>query len=147
MSQRTIFDDIVDGTVKAWKVWEDDNYLAFLTPFPNTPGVTVVIPKQNIGSYVFNLSDQQYQDLLTATKKVANVLQKAFSVEKVGLVFEGHIPYVHAKLYPMHGGAESESLEPVFHKEYPGYIETKEGPKMDDSELDAIQKQILEAQI
>ena len=34
----TIFDDIVSGTVKSWKVWEDEQFLAFLTPFPNTPG-------------------------------------------------------------------------------------------------------------
>jgi diadenosine tetraphosphate (Ap4A) HIT family hydrolase len=45
----TIFDKIVSGEMKSWTVWEDDQYMAFLTPFPNTPGFTVVIPKQNVG--------------------------------------------------------------------------------------------------
>ena len=37
----TIFDDIVSGNMKSWKIWEDEKFLAFLTPFPNTPGFTV----------------------------------------------------------------------------------------------------------
>lgn len=52
----TIFDKIVKGEMKAWKVWEDEKHLAFLTPFPNTPGLTVVIPKINHGDHVFGLS-------------------------------------------------------------------------------------------
>jgi len=44
--------------MKSWKVWEDEKFLAFLTPFPNTPGFTVVIPKQNPGDYVFSLDDE-----------------------------------------------------------------------------------------
>jgi len=56
----TIFDKIVRGELDAYKVWEDDGHLAFLTPFPNTPGFTVVIPKQNIGDYVFSLTNDQY---------------------------------------------------------------------------------------
>ena len=35
----TIFDDIVSGKMKSWKIWEDEKFLAFLTPFPNTPGL------------------------------------------------------------------------------------------------------------
>ncbi|MEI9914244.1 MAG: hypothetical protein WDN66_04710 [Candidatus Saccharibacteria bacterium] len=41
----TIFDKIIAKTMPAWIIWEDDSHMAFLTPFPNTPGVSVVIPK------------------------------------------------------------------------------------------------------
>lgn len=57
---RTIFDGIVEGKMKSWKVWEDEKFLAFLTPFPNTPGFTVVIPKVNPGDYVFAIDDGLY---------------------------------------------------------------------------------------
>lgn len=145
MSQHTIFDDIVSGEIKSWIVWQNDSYMAFLTPFPSTPGATVVIPKQNIGADIFELSDQEYQDLLAVVKKVSLILKKAFNVDKVGLVFEGHIPHVHAKLYPFHGGMHEEPTEKVFYEKYPGFIDTRGGEKMPDEQLDAIQKQILEA--
>ena len=71
----TIFDDIVTGNMKSWKVWEDEKFLAFLTPFPNTPGFTVVIPKHNPGDYVFSLDDNLYSEMMLAVKKVAGILE------------------------------------------------------------------------
>ena len=71
----TIFDDIVSGNMKSWKVWEDEKFLAFLTPFPNTPGFTVVIPKHNPGDYVFSLGDNLYSEMMLAVKKVAGILK------------------------------------------------------------------------
>ena len=73
----TIFDDIVSGNMKSWKIWEDEKFLAFLTPFPNTPGFTVVIPKQNPGDYVFSLDDNLYSEMMLAVKKVAGILKAA----------------------------------------------------------------------
>src|SRR5690554_4567092 len=100
----TIFDDIVAGKIQAWPVWEDDRFLAFLTPFPNTPGFTVVIPKQNPGDYVFSLDSDLYVEYMQAVKRVANILEKAFDTPRVALVFEGTgIAHVHAKLIPLHG--------------------------------------------
>jgi histidine triad (HIT) family protein len=148
MSQPTLFDKIISGDIPAYIVWEDDNYAAFLTPFANTPGVTVVVPKNNPGDYVFNLSDEQIASLMVASKKVANILEKALAVERVALVFEGEaVPHVHAKLYPMHNvSVERDTPEKTFFNEYPGYITTQEGPKMDDAQLQEIQAKIKAAQ-
>lgn len=134
-----------------WKVWEDEKFLAFLTPFPNTPGLTVVIPKQNIGDYVFDISQTDYEELLTAAKTVAKILEKAFETPRVSLVFEGTgVAHVHAKLIPLHGELAGQtgvwSPHTEFNDQYLGYLTTAEGPKMDDAELDRIQQLILEAQ-
>lgn len=149
MAERTLFDEIIDGNIPAWKVWEDEQYLAFLTPFPSTPGATVVIPRQNPGDYVFNLGDEAMTGLMEAAKKVAKLLEKAFGVERVALVFEGEaVPHVHAKLFPMHDFKADRSKFPkaaVFFPVYPGYIDTHSGPKMSDDELNALQKKIQEA--
>lgn len=147
----TIFDKIVRGDIKSWKVWEDDKYMAFLTPFPNTPGFTVVIPKENKGDYVFSLSDVDYIDFLNAVKKVAKILEKAFNTPRVAMVFEGTgVAYVHAKLIPLHGKLASEtnvwSSHNEFNAEYLGYLTTAEGPKMEDEELVSIQEKIIRAQ-
>lgn len=146
----TIFDKIVAGEMHAYTVWEDDNHIAFLTPFPNTPGLTVVIPKENIGDDVVELSDEQYVDLQLAVRKVAKLLKKALAVKRVAIVYEGTgVAYVHAKLYPLHGEIAGQtdiwSDKTEFIEEYRGWITTLEGPKMSDEELSKIQAIIREA--
>lgn len=148
----TIFDKIIRKEIPSFIVWEDEKHIAFLTPFPNTPGLTIVIPKINPGDYVFSLKDQTYADLLLATKKVAKLLEKALDVTRVALVFEGTgVSYVHAKLYPLYGELASQtnvwSDHTEFVEAYRGYITTLEGPKMDDSELKAIQEKIVKTDL
>lgn len=147
----TLFDKIISGEIQAWKVWEDGGYLAFLTPFPSTPGLTVVIPKVNPGDYLFDLDQTAVNGLMAAAQTVAKKLEKAFDTPRVALVFEGTgVPYIHAKLYPLHGDLAGEtgvwSKHQEFYPEYAGYISTVEGPKMSDEELTAIQQKIIEAE-
>lgn len=147
----TIFDDIVSGEMKSWQVWEDDEFLAFLTPFPNTPGYTVVIPKHNPGDYVFSLDNDLYERYMKAVKTVANILEKAFDTPRVAMVFEGTgIAHVHAKLIPLHGKLADEtgvwSPHREFNEEYQGWLTTAEGPRMSDERLDEIQVKIRSVQ-
>jgi len=147
----TIFDKIVNGEIASYIVWENEKHIAFLTPFPNTPGLTVVIPKKNIGDNIFALSDEQYVDFMRATKEVANILEKALDVKRVALVFEGTgVAHVHAKLYPLYGSLANETNvwgeTTEFVEEYRGFITTLEGPKMNESRLAEIQKKIIAAQ-
>lgn len=147
----TIFDEIVSGTMKSWSVWENDKFLAFLTPFPNTPGFTVVIPKQNPGDYLFSLEDELYIEFMDAVKTVANILEEAFDTSRVALVFEGTgVAHVHAKLIPLHGKLANEtnvwSPHKEFNEDYRGWLTTAEGPKMSDEQLDEIQAKIRSVQ-
>ncbi|HSX33818.1 MAG TPA: HIT family protein [Candidatus Saccharimonadales bacterium] len=149
MADKSLFEKIADGELPSYKVWEDDTHVAFLTPFANTLGQTVIAPKKNIGAYMFDLSEDELTAFMLAVKKVAKLLQKAFAVPKVGMVIEGEgVAHVHAKLYPMHGIQDDRSKFPkhtAFFKQYPGYLASFEGPKMTDEELAEVQKQIVEA--
>ncbi|HSX17476.1 MAG TPA: HIT family protein [Patescibacteria group bacterium] len=149
MAEPTLYDKIIDGTIPSFKVWEDAEYVAFLTPFPNTPGFTVVTPKKNPGDNYIAVDDAVYAGLLLAAKKVATALSKAFGVQRVGLVIEGEgVPHLHVKLIPMHKQADTEGAHTShveFYEAYPGYLTTIEGPRMSDEELAAIQKKITEA--
>ena len=145
----TVFSSIINGN-EGYVVWEDDSHIAFLTPYPNTPGVTIVIPKKNITDYIFDLNQDDYISLMIATQKVARMLEVALDVPRVALVFEGTgVPHVHAKLYPLYGKQASETDVWSDHTEYTEvyrkYITTVEGPKMSDEELKAIQKKIIGA--
>ena len=123
----TIFDKIINKEIPSYVVWEDENYLAFLSPFSQTIGMTVVIPKQNLSAYIFDLNSEQMTGLFEAMKIVAKILKKAFGC-KIAVVFEGNaVPHIHGKLYPM-------GLD------YLGFICTKEG---DFKNLEQIYRQIL----
>jgi histidine triad (HIT) family protein len=149
MSEPTLYDKIVDGSMPSFPIWEDKDYLAFLTPFASTPGASVVIPKKNPGAYVFDLDDEVIAGLMSAAKKAAKLLEKAFDVPKVAAVFEGEaVQHVHVKLYPMHELAANRNKFPkheVFFPVYPGYIMTASGPRMTDDELAAMQTKIRKA--
>ena len=147
----TIFDKIVSGEIPSFKIYEDDDHLVFLGIFPNTLGHSIVIPKKNLGSDVFDLSDEDYQSLMRTSKLVVKKIKKAFGIERVGLMVDGTgVPYAHVRLMPFHGfseGQELPHLDPVYFESYPGYITSKDGPRMDDERLSEICKKIAEADV
>jgi histidine triad (HIT) family protein len=138
-----LFCNIVLGTVPSHKVWESDTHLAFLSIFPNTEGVTVVIPKEHYPSYAFALPDDVLADLVLATKKVAGILdEKLPDVGRTAMVFEGFgVDHIHAKLFPMHGTADMSEWKPIelptetYFNTYPGYISSHDAGRADDETL------------
>ena len=149
--EQTIFDKIVAGEMSARVVWEDEDHLAFLTPFPNTPGFTVLIPKKWEGDYAFSMTDEAYEKFMKATKTVANILEKAFDTPRVATIIEGTgVAYVHVKLIPLHGELAGRtnvwSKETEFTEEYRGWLTSAEGPRMEDARLDEIQSKIRSIQ-
>ncbi len=138
-----LFCNIVAGTVPSHKVWESDTHLAFLSIFPNTEGVTVVIPKEHYGSYAFDMPDEALADLMSAVKKVAHILdEKLEDVGRTAMVFEGFgVDHVHAKLFPIHGTADMSEWKPIessietYFEKYPGYISSHDAGRASDAEL------------
>jgi histidine triad (HIT) family protein len=96
-----IFSKIVNGEIPAYKVAEDENYLAFLDIFPVAKGHTLVIPKKEV-DYIFDLEDDTYIGLQAFAKKVAVGLKKAIPCKKVGVLVLGlEVPHAHIHLIPM----------------------------------------------
>jgi histidine triad (HIT) family protein len=101
-----IFSKIVIGEIPAYKVAEDENYLAFLDIFPVAKGHTLVIPKKEV-DYIFDLEDDLYNGLQAFAKKVAVGLKKAIPCEKVGVLVLGlEVPHAHIHLIPMQNEAD-----------------------------------------
>lgn len=145
-----IFCKIIKGEAPSYTVWEDDKHIAFLSIFPNTEGVTVVIPKTHYSSYAFDLPDEVLSELVIATKKVAKLLDsKLEDVGRSAMVFEGFgVDHVHAKLFPMHGTADMKNWKPIessvqkYFDTYEGYISSHDYKRADDSELMDLVKKI-----
>lgn len=97
----TIFSKIIDGEIPAYKILEDENYLAFLDVFPLVKGHTLVIPKKEI-DYIFDMSDNDVSGLLLFSKKVAKAIKLAIPCAKVGVSVIGlEVPHAHIHLIPM----------------------------------------------
>ncbi len=147
---RCLFCEIANGRIPSHQVWEDKDFMAFLDIFPNTEGMTVVIPKKHFPSYMFDLDDQEMGELVKAGKKVAKKIEQGLLVKRVALVMEGMgVNHVHLKLYPLWGlekkYTENWSKEVVYYKEYLGYISTQLGPEKSEDELKRIAKKIRNA--
>ncbi len=145
-----IFCQIVAGQSPSHTVWENDEYQAFLSIFPNTKGVTVVIPKAHHSSYVFEVPEDVMHGLMSASREVSQLLEKTFpDIARVAVVFEGFgVDHLHAKLFPLHGTSPMEKWErrasnvDVYFDQYQGYVSSHDFQRADDKELKALAAEI-----
>lgn len=147
-----IFCKIVADESPAHRIWEDDSHLAFLSIFPNTEGVSVVITKAHHPSYIADLPDSISNALLTAAKTVAKKIDAAYEdVDRTGIVFEGFgVNHIHAKLFPLHGTASDEweqrsSEVSKYFENYEGHISSHDYKREDDAKLTEIAERIRNA--
>lgn len=97
----TIFTRILTGEIPAYKILENDKYLAFLDIRPVNPGHTLVIPKQEI-DYIFDVDDELLKGLIVFAKKVAKGLRKAIPCKRIGVMVAGlEVPHAHIHLIPI----------------------------------------------
>jgi histidine triad (HIT) family protein len=102
----TIFSKIVNNEIPAWKVAENENFLAFLDIFPVAKGHTLVIPKKEV-DYIFDLDNETYLGLQVFAKEVAEGLKRAVPCRKVGVMVLGlEVPHAHIHLVPMQTEAD-----------------------------------------
>ncbi len=150
--EECIFCKIAKGEAPSHKVWEDEKYLAFLSIFPNTPGVTVVMPRKHYPSYAFDLPDDVLAEFIKTVKVVAKLLDaKLEDVGRTGMIFEGYgVDHVHAKLFPMHGTAGMkewraiESKIDTYFEKYEGHISSHDAKRAEDKDLAELAKKIRE---
>lgn len=152
---KCIFCEITSGRITPkgnGTIWEDEKFIAWLSPFPSTEGNTVVVPKKHFPSDVLGMPDKDLEELVLAAKKVSQVLIKSFEdVGRVGLIMEGTgINHAHIKLIPMHGtqhlkrGEWKQHLsgKNEYHALYEGYLVSCDGPAADLVKLEALAKRI-----
>ena len=97
----TIFTKIVNREIPAYKIAEDDKYLAFLDVNPNAKGHTLCIPKQEIDK-IFDMDDELYLGLMKFSKKIAAALEKTVPCKRIGMAVVGlEVPHAHVHLIPL----------------------------------------------
>lgn len=97
----SLFTKIVKGEIPAYKVAENDKFLAFLDISPLAKGHTLVIPKVE-EDYIFDINDADYAELMLFAKKVAVGIRRAVPCIRVGVAVIGlEVPHAHIHLIPL----------------------------------------------
>ena len=93
-----IFCKIVKGEIPCYKVYEDENFLAFLDINPQSPGHTQVVPKKHC-EFVWDVPN--YREYFEVVKKIALVQKKAFGEKYVFCRVAGtEVPHAHVWIFP-----------------------------------------------
>jgi histidine triad (HIT) family protein len=111
---KCIFCEIVRGTEPAHRVWESEEFVAFLTRSPCNPGHTLLIPKAHV-DYLFDLEEPLYTRIFHAAKQLSEPIREATDAKRIGIAIEGFsVPHVHLHLVPLYNVSE---LDPHRHIE------------------------------
>jgi histidine triad (HIT) family protein len=93
-----IFCKIVKGDIPSHKVYEDDNFLAFLDIHPQSPGHTQVIPKEH-HRWVWDVPNAG--EYFEVARKVAKAQMKAFNTDFIlSKVVGDEVPHAHIWIFP-----------------------------------------------
>jgi histidine triad (HIT) family protein len=95
-----IFCKIVRGEIPAHKIYEDENFLAFLDIRPETPGHTQVIPKNHY-RWVWDLPENLISEYFKVVQKIALAQGKAFDTDFIlSKIVGDEVPHAHIWVFP-----------------------------------------------
>jgi histidine triad (HIT) family protein len=100
-----LFCKIISGEISSHKVYEDENFLAFLDINPRSPGHTQIIPKKHY-RWVWDMPiceepSPNYCDYSAVVQKIAKALQKTFGTDSIwSRIIGEEVPHAHTWLFP-----------------------------------------------
>ena len=96
--ENCVFCKIVKGEIPSHKIYEDENFLAFLDINPQSPGHTQVIPKKHF-RWVWDVPN--VGELFEIVRKIAKSQQKAFNTDFIlSKIIGDEIEHAHIWIFP-----------------------------------------------
>ena len=93
-----IFCKIIKGEIPCYKVYEDDDFLAFLDIRPRNPGHTLVIPKYH---WRWVWDHPNIEGYYKVVGEIANAIRTVMKTDwVVSLVLGEEVPHAHVWLVP-----------------------------------------------
>lgn len=97
-----VFCKIIKGEIPAEKVYEDENFLAFLDIKPVSTGHLLLIPKEHYPTFL-EMPEEIIQKIMIRAKHLMEAIKKATVADFVILSVVGiEIPHFHIHLIPRH---------------------------------------------
>ncbi|MDE1848799.1 MAG: HIT family protein [Nanoarchaeota archaeon] len=101
-----IFCKIIEEKIPGVKIWEDESHIAILDVNPINPGHVLLIPRKH-NDYVFDLSDDEYSQLMLKAKDLSKDMKIKLKPKRIGMAIEGFgVPHVHIHLVPINKADE-----------------------------------------
>ncbi len=119
----TIFSKIIAGEIPAYKIDENERFIAFLDVRPLAKGHTLVVPKQEVDN-LFDLSDTDIADMMVFAKSIARRIEKVYKPRKVGVAVIGlEVPHAHIHLVPLNHEGDLDFSKPRLELSPEEYLE------------------------
>lgn len=93
-----IFCKIIKGEIPAYKIYEDENFLAFLDINPKSPGHTQIIPKKHY-RWVWDVPN--VGEYFEVVRKIAKAQQVAFKTDFIlSKIIGDEVAHAHIWVFP-----------------------------------------------
>ncbi|MCU0327901.1 MAG: HIT family protein [Chitinophagales bacterium] len=97
----SIFSKIIRGELPAYKIYEDNDFIAFLDIQPLVLGHTLLVPKLEIDK-IWDLPSDILSRYMPIAQQISAAIDKACPCSRVGVVVMGlEVPHAHMHLIPM----------------------------------------------
>jgi histidine triad (HIT) family protein len=108
----SIFTRIIQGEIPAYKVAENEDFIAILDVFPLVEGHVLVIPKKEIDN-IFDLETEKLQELFAFSQTIAKAIEASYDCKKVGMAVIGlEVPHAHIHLLPINEAGDINFTKP-----------------------------------
>ena len=108
----SIFTRIIQGEIPAYKVAENDDFIAILDVFPLVVGHVLVIPKNEVDN-IFDLQPEMLQQLFGFSQTIAKAIEASYDCKKVGMAVIGlEVPHAHIHLLPINEAGDINFTKP-----------------------------------
>lgn len=110
-----IFCKIVEGKIPSNKIWENENFLAFLDIYPVGEGHTLLVPKKHF-SNLLEVEKNYSEEYMDALKKVGAKLMEKYDSSGFNVVLNNGVnagqvvDHVHFHLLPRKKGDDKRGL-------------------------------------
>jgi histidine triad (HIT) family protein len=96
----SVFTKIINGDLPGRFVYEDDEFVAFLTIEPMTQGHTLVVPRAEIDQWQ-DVDPATYGRIMAVSQRIGKAVVRAFDAPRAGLLIAGlEVPHLHVHVFP-----------------------------------------------
>lgn len=114
-----IFCKIVNGEIPCYKVYEDDKIISFLDINPNSPGHTLIIPKEHTKD-INSISVDTLNYIMTKAIEISDILVDKLNADGFSLVQNNgicqEVKHFHLHIIPKYSKKNNMSVEEVYEK-------------------------------
>jgi len=116
---QNIFAQIIRGDAPCYKLYEDDDVLAFLDLFPQSFGHTLVIPKRSAACNILDVDTDALAKVMAVVQKLTRVIVDELQPDGVQVAQFNGAPagqtvfHIHVHIVPRYSGEGSVFMPPA----------------------------------